>query len=114
MTPDEWLAELTDPSPRPDIAYYHEVCLELLFPLFLTLGEREQNLLGHYFGVYGFEKQTLDRIALTEMLTVDGILKAVDAAIRQLRENYQESDLKIWVDAHKMVRHAIRDASGGE
>ena len=46
------------------------------------------------------------------MLTVDGVLKAVDAAIRQLRENYQESDLKIWVDAHKMVRHAIRDASG--
>ena len=114
MTPDEWLAELTDPSPRPDIALYHRTCLELLLPLFLTLGEADRNLLGHYFGVYGFKKQTLDEISLTEMLTVDGVLKAVDAAIRQLRENYQESDLKIWVDAHKMVRHAIRDASGGE
>ncbi|MBQ3639193.1 MAG: hypothetical protein II955_01580 [Clostridia bacterium] len=114
LTPDERLEELTDPSPRPDIAYYHEVCLELLFPLFLTLGEADQNLIGHYFGVYGFEKQTLDKIALTEMLTVDGVLKAVDAAIRQLRENYQESDLKIWVDAHKMVRRAIRDASVGK
>ena len=61
-----------------------------------------------------FQKQPLDDIALTEMLTVDGVLKAVHAAIRQLQKNYQESDLKIWVDAHKMVRHAIRDASGGE
>lgn len=114
MTPDEWIAKLTDPSPRPDIAYYHKVCLELLFPLFLTLGEADRNLLGHYFGVYGFEKQPLDEISLTEMLTVDGVLKAVDAAIRKLRENYRESDLKIWVDAHKMVRHAIRDASSKE
>ena len=114
LMPDEWFAELTDPSPRPDIAYYHEVCLKLLFPLFLTLGEADRALLGHYFGVYGYHKQTLDDIALTEMLTVDGVLKAVDAAIRQLRENYQESDLKIWVDAHKMVSRAIRDASVGE
>ena len=114
LMPDEWFSELTDPSPQFEISYYHKVCLKLLFPLFLTLGEREQYLLGHYFGVYGFEKQTLGKIALTEMLTVDGVLKAVDAAIRQLRENYQESDLKIWVDAHKMVRHAIQDASVGE
>ena len=57
-------------------------------------------------GVFGYRRKTLDEIALTEMLTVDGVTKARDAAIRKIKERYPGSKLKLWRTVHSLVNRA--------
>ena len=35
-------------------------------------------------GVFGYEKKTLDEVALVEMMTIDGVIKARKAIIKKL------------------------------
>ena len=49
------------------------------------------------------EKKTLDEMGLDLMLTVDGVRKAIKAAVKNLRSAYKDSELKIWHDAYAMV-----------
>ena len=35
-------------------------------------------------GVFGYEKNTLDEVALVEMMTIDGVIKARKAIIKKL------------------------------
>ena len=92
-----------DPTIPPDRIVYRKIQLELLRPLFDSLSAHDRYLLGHYYGAYGMEKKTLDEMGLDLMLTVDGVRKAIKAAVRNLRSAYKDSELKIWRDAYAMV-----------
>ena len=88
---------------------YHDLCLEYLKELFDTLSEKDKEILGYYYGVYGYEKINLEDLSIKYMLTVDGVRKARDSAIKKLKKAYPDSKLGIWRSAYKAVMntHAI-------
>lgn len=104
----EAVIDRSDCIDPPDRVFYRKICLELLPLIFNALSAKDRHILGYYFGVYGYSKKSLDEIALEEMLTVDGVLKAVQAALKHALEVYQISEMKIWRDAFRDVRRAQR------
>ena len=89
---------------------YKKVCLELLEPLFRSLSARDRAVLGHTFGVCGYEQLSADELGLREMLSADGVTKARKAALEHLRQRYRGSDLYHWRRAFRMMNRARREA----
>lgn len=57
---DEHIEFIDRQSMPPDRVVYQKVCFELLRELFDQLSDRDKSILGHSFGVYGYEKYSLD------------------------------------------------------
>ena len=66
--------------------------LELLEKQFNKLPEKDKYILGHSMGVFGYEKKTLDEIALVEMMTIDGVIKARKSIIKKLIKTGKYND----------------------
>ena len=97
--------EFTDKQSLPvDRIVYQKVCLELLHELFNRLSDKDKSILGHFFGVYGYEKYSLDQLGLKEMLTTDGVIKARGTALRHLQGLYSGSLLQAWRGAHQLLK----------
>jgi len=88
-------------------AVYRQVCTEELEQLFHTLSAKDRAILGHTYGVFGYEKLSADELGLREMLSPDGVTKARKAALERLRSRYPGSGLHLWRD----VYHALKDIS---
>lgn len=82
---------------------YQKICLELLGDIFDQLSEKDRSILGHAFGVYGYKKYTLDELGLKEILTVDGVIKARDAALLRLQKLYDGSRLQLWISVYRIL-----------
>ena len=67
------------------------VTMECLREEFLRLSKRDQDILGRYFGVYGFPKADLQEIAVRNLLKESGVEKAKDQAIKRLQDRCQNS-----------------------
>lgn len=67
------------------------VTMECLREEFLRLSKKEQDILGRYFGVYGFPKSDLQEIAVRNLLKESGVEKAKDQAIKRLQDRCQNS-----------------------
>ena len=67
------------------------VTMECLREEFLRLTKRDQDILGRYFGVYGFPKADLQEIAVRNLLKESGVEKAKDQAIKRLQDRCQSS-----------------------
>ena len=89
---------------------YRKVCLELLEPLFRSLSAKDRSILGHTFGVYGYEKLSADELGLREMLSPDGVTKARKTALEHLRQRYPGSELQCWREVFRLVNRARREA----
>ena len=89
----------------PEQAVYRQVCTEELEQLFRTLSAKDCAILGHTYGVFGYEKLSADELGLREMLSPDGVTKARKAALERLRSRYPGSSLHLWRD----VYHALKD-----
>ena len=89
----------------PEQAVYRQVCTEELERLFRTLSAKDRAILGHTYGVFGYEKLSADELGLREMLSPDGVTKARKAALERLRSRYPGSGLHLWRD----VYHALKD-----
>ena len=87
---------------------YRKVCLELLEPLFRSLSAKDRSILGHTFGVYGYEKLSADELGLREMLSPDGVTKARKAALKHLWQRYSGSNLHRWREVFRLVNRAVR------
>ena len=72
-----------------------------------TLSAKDRAILGHTYGVFGYEKLSTDELVLREMLSPDGVTKARKAALERLRSRYPGSGLHLWRD----VYHALKDMS---
>ena len=72
-----------------------------------TLSAKDRAILGHTYGVFGYEKLSADELGLREMLSPDGVTKARKAALERLRSRYPGSGLLLWRD----VYHALKDIS---
>ena len=83
-------------SVSPDIIVYRKICVELFKELFDSLLDKDKDILGHCYGVFGYKKKKLEFIALEERMKVDGVIKARKAAIERLQKKYPESKLYLW------------------
>lgn len=72
------------------------IYLSLLPEIFDRLKMKDKHLLGHFYGVYDYEKKSPEQLALELELTNDGVYKARDIAIRRLQELYRNSPMYIW------------------
>lgn len=108
--PFEYLNPETDETASVDYAVYRKICLELLHELFLFLPEKDRQILGETTGLFGIKRKPLEEIALEEMLTVDGVIKARNAAVRKMKERYPGSKLQQWRIVHRIV---LRTAERG-
>lgn len=77
-----------------------KIWLEKLPDLFDQLGKRDRFILGHFYGIYGYEKMKKAELAFRLELTIDGVYKARDAAVRHAKEVYHGSDLHTWRRAY--------------
>ena len=59
------------------------------------LGKRDRFVLGHFYGIYGYEKMIKAELALRLELTIDGVYKARDAAVRHAKDVYYSSALHL-------------------
>ena len=91
----------------PEQTVYRQACTEELEQLFHTLSAKDRAILGHTYGVFGYEKLSADELGLREMLSPDGVTKARKAALERLRSRYPGSGLHLWRD----VYHALKDIS---
>ena len=70
-----------------------------------TLSAKDRAILGHTYGMFGYEKLSADELGLREMLSPDGVTKARKSALERLRSRYPGSGLHLWRD----VYHALKD-----
>lgn len=82
--------------------------LELLKGLFRKLAAKDQYILGSFLGVYGFEQKSAEELAFEEMLTLDGIYKAKEAALERLRRLCMDSPILLWRRAYKLTKHVVQ------
>ena len=82
------------------------VTMECLREEFLRLSKKEQDILGRYFGVYGFPKADLQEIAVRNLLKESGVEKAKDQALKHLRDRCCDSFAWKLRRARRMVAQA--------
>ena len=82
------------------------VTMECLREEFLRLSKKEQDILGRYFGVYGFPKADLQEIAVRNLLKESGVEKAKDQALKHLRDRCRDSFAWKLRRARRMVAQA--------
>ena len=58
---------------------------------FMRLSKRDQEILGRYFGVYGFPKSDLREIAMRNRMKESGVEKAKEQALKHLQEQCMDS-----------------------
>ena len=58
--------------------------MECLREAFLQLVKKDQDILGRYFGVYGFPKSDLREIAMRNRMKEPGVEKAKEQALKHL------------------------------
>ena len=67
-------------------AVTHTLTMECLLEKFLKLSKKDRDILGRYFGVYGFPKSDLREIAMRNLMKESGVEKAKDQAVERLRD----------------------------
>ena len=82
------------------------VAMECLQEEFLQLSKKEQDILGRYFGVYGFPKSDLQEIAVRNRMKESGVEKAKDQALKHLRDRCLDSFAWKLRRARRMVAQA--------
>ena len=83
-----------------EYAVMTKIWLEKLPEIFEQLRKRDRFVLGHFYGIYGYEKMKLAELALRLELTIDGVYKSRDSAINRAKKIYYASDLFLWHRAY--------------
>lgn len=84
-------------------AVIRTVTMECLREEFLRLSKKEQDILGRYFGVYGFPKADLQEIAMRNLLKESSVEKAKELALKHLWDRYQDSFARQLQRAKRLV-----------
>lgn len=82
------------------------VAMECLREEFLQLSKKEQDILGRYFGVYGFPKADLREIAVRNRMKESGVENAKDQALKRLQDRCRDSFAWKLRQARRMVSQA--------
>ena len=70
-------------------------------PLFDQLSKKEQEIIGRYFGVFGYEEMSAKDISELMLMTPNAINKSVNASLNKLKELYYKGcKLFYWRNAN--------------
>ena len=86
---------------------YRRVCIELLREMFDDLPKKDRDILGKFYGIFGFEKTELKEIGMYHMMNESAVIKAKDRAIKKLEKAYPGSKLQLWKTVYRMMRRPI-------
>ena len=78
---------------------------------FMRLSKRDQEILGRYFGVYGFPKSDLREIAMRNRMKEPGVEKAKEQALKHLQTRFQGSFARKLQRAKHLVLDAVAERS---
>ena len=93
-------------SGSPEETVIRSLTMECLREEFLQLSQKDQEILGRCFGVYGHPKSELREIAMRNRMKESGVEKAKDQAIKRLRDRCQNSLAWKLRRAKRMVERA--------
>ena len=86
---------------HPDNDVYIKLCCEYLKPLFDQLSRKEQEIIGRYFGVFGYKEMPAKDISDLMLITPNAVNKSVNASLNKLKELYYKgSKLFYWRNAN--------------
>lgn len=88
-----------------------QIYLEIMEQEFNKLSFREREILGGFFGAFGYEQRTLADLGEQFDLTENAAAKAKDKALKKLTEACFNGEIGVWLSAQKAVREAQRDKS---
>ena len=103
----EWLASSRLTGSAED-AVIRMVTVDCLREAFLRLSKKEQDILGRYFGVYGFPKADLREIAVRNRMKESGVENAKDQAVERLRDLCLDSLAWKLRRARRMIERAVQ------
>ena len=86
---------------------YRKVCIELLREMFDALPKKDRDILGKFYGIFGFKKTPLKEIGMYHMMKESAVEKAKDRAIKKLEKAYPGSKLQLWKTVHRLMRRPI-------
>ena len=78
---------------------------------FMRLSKRDQEILGRYFGVYGFPKSDLREIAMRNRMKEPGVEKAKEQALKHLQNRFQGRFARKLQRAKHLVLDAVAERS---
>ena len=88
-------------------AVIRALTVKCLREVFMQLSKKDQDILGHCFGVYGFPKSDLREIAMRNRMKESGVEKARDQALKHLRNRYRDSFAWKLHRARQMIERAV-------
>lgn len=108
----DYLLEDETTAPPKQIVY-HRIRMEYLRELFDALPRRDKDILGKYYGVYGYRKAPVQDIAMYHFLSDEGVREAKDKALEKLRKAYPTSMMRHWSKINRALEYPDRlfDAS---
>ena len=110
--PLEECRELESPAALPvEWQVLREIYLDCVKEEFEQLSFRERQILGGFFGVYAYPKQTISNLAEEFQLTENALIKARDKALAKLRRACGSGRLGIWREAHRIIRETQRECT---
>jgi len=86
---------------------YRRVSVELFREMFDALPKKDRDILGKFYGIFGFEKTSLKEIGMYHMMKESAVEKAKDRAIKKLEKAYPDSKLQLWKSVHRLMRRPI-------
>lgn len=98
----------TQLSGSAEDAVTHTLTMECLLEKFLKLSKKDRDILGRYFGVYGFPKSDLREIAMRNLMKESGVEKAKDQAVERLRDLCLDSLAWKLRRARRMIERAVQ------
>ncbi len=101
--------QIKNPNSDVERTVFQTLYLEILEREFDKLSFKECQILGGFFGVFGFKIQTLSELGGEFDLTENAAAKVKDKALKKLTDACMEGDIGLW----QAVRKAIKAAQKG-
>lgn len=105
----EPIVQIKDARADVEQIVLHQIYLEVLEKEFDNLSFKEREILGGFFGTFGYEQHTLADLGEQFDLTENAAAKAKDRAIRKLTDACFNGEIGIWVSARKAIKDAQRN-----
>ncbi len=88
---------LNNESPSPDNTLMNNSLKKEIERTLSTLGEREAEIIKHYFGLNGYRQHTLEEIGDVFGLTRERVRQIKEKSIKKLKNNYRNRLLKSYL-----------------
>ena len=96
----------------PDQIVYDRIRTEYLKELFDALPNRDRDILGKCYGVFGCTTESLREIGMYHGIKPDAVEKAKRRALTKLRSAYPDSKMHWWNTVHRMIDNIVQENNG--